>query len=161
MGELSDKQSRIHDYLSNNPLGVLSTIGGDGRPYGSVVYFTIDQRFHLAFITKSGTRKYDSLLAHPQVMLTVYEAASQTTVTISGQVEEVKNVEMIAKISGQIVDTSMKTSSGNVPPITKLEAGDYVAFRLIPEQIRMAVYSRPDSGTSTDLFELLEGDELK
>jgi hypothetical protein len=48
-----------------------------------------------------------------------------------------------------------------MPAIEKLEAGKYVAFVIQPVQVRMAVYARPDPGEYTELFETVEGSELR
>jgi hypothetical protein len=56
---------------------------------------------------------------------------------------------------------SMNTSYSRMPAIEKLEAGKYVAFVIQPVQVRMAVYARPDPGEYTELFETVEGSELR
>jgi hypothetical protein len=49
----------------------------------------------------------------------------------------------------------MQTSEAGVPPISKLHAGDYVAYRISPKQIRMAMFIRPDPG-GYELFETID-----
>jgi hypothetical protein len=50
----------------------------------------------------------------------------------------------------------MKTSEAGIPPIVKLSAGDFSAFKLRPVQARMAVYNRPDPGSYDEVFEVLD-----
>jgi len=85
---------------------------------------------------------------------------TQTIAQISGDAVEIRDSYEINVVAGAILGASLKTSEAGVPPITKLEAGRYVAFKLAPVQIRMAVYARPDPGDYSDLFESIESFEL-
>jgi len=157
---LSDRQTRIYEFLQSMPVGVLSTVGLGQKPHGSVIYFTIDENFKLSFLTKRDTRKYENLQYNPAVTITVFEPKTQATAQIMGEAVEVKDTTEMNRIAAVVLDVSLRTSQSGLPPISKLEAGPYVAFHVKPEQIRLAVYSRPDAGTQADLFESLESFEL-
>ena len=156
----SDRKRRIYDFLHSNPIGVLSSITSNGDPHGSVIYFRIDQDFTVSFLTKVETRKYDNLKHHEHVTLTVFEPQTQTTAQVMGTAQEIVDSYEINAIAGTILATSLKTSDAGMPPISKLEAGKYVAFRITPINIRIAVYSRPDRGENSDIFESIESFEL-
>lgn len=158
--KMSDRQQRIYDFLKSNPIGVLSSVTPNGDPHGAVVYFEIDTDFTISFLTKAETRKYDNLRHHKHVMMTVFEPATQATAQVSGDAVEVEESYDINRLAGVILGTSIKTGDAGLPPISKLQAGPYVAFRIKPVQIRMAVYARPDSGDYGDLFESIESFEL-
>lgn len=158
---LPERQQRIYDFLRLKPIGVMSTSLPNGNPHGSVIYYCIDQQFTIKFLTKSKTRKYENLKQHDQVVITVFEPETQTTAEISGKAVEVTESVEINSIAGSILAASMKTSGAGLPPISKLDAGEYVAFKIVPEQIKMAVYARPDPGDYTSLFETIEAFELK
>lgn len=157
----SDREERIYRFLKSCPIGVLSTVTADGDPHGAVIYFTIDKDFAVSFVTKGQTRKYDNLKHRSKVTLTVFEPQTQTTAQIIGQAEEIKDSYEINQVAGAILAASMKTSDGGLPPISKLSAGEFVAFTIKPDQIRMAVFGRPDPGDYSDMFETIESFELK
>jgi len=157
----SDKQKRIRDFLQHNPVGVLSTVSPDGDPHGAVIYFVINEDFSASFLTKSGTRKSDNIKHQDRVTLTAFEPASQTTAQITGRASEITNNDKINSIASDILRITLKTSEAGIPPITKLEAGSYNAFQIDPVQITMAVYSKPDSGGYTELFDTIESFKLK
>jgi general stress protein 26 len=157
----SDTKKRIHDFLQISPIGVLSTVTPSNDPHGAVVYYGIDHRFVVTILTKSGTRKYDNLSHNSHTMLTVFEPLTQTTVQLTGIAKEVTDPHRINEIAQQNIKASMDTSEGGIPAITKLEAGDYVAFEIHPVLVRMAVYERPDSGDYNELFETISNFELK
>lgn len=156
----SDRKQRIHDFLSQTAIGVLSTVNPDGEPHGVVIYFNINADFGITFLTRSGTRKYDNLKHHNHLMLTVFDVVTQTTAQITGRAVEITDSYEINQVAASMLAISLKISEPGLPPITKLEAGDYVAFTIQPVQIRMAVYARPDPGEYTELFESIESFEF-
>ena len=158
--KFSDRKQRFFDFLVTHPVGVISTVDPSGEPHGAVIYYTVDPEFKVYFLTRNKTKKYDNLVHYNHAMLTVCEPKTQTTVQIVGTSEVIKNGYEINSIAGAVLGASVQTSEGGLLPITKLEAGEYVAFRLTPVQLRMAVYSRPDSGGYQDLFESIESFDL-
>lgn len=158
---LTERQWRIYRFLSANPAGVLSSVSPDGDPHGTVVYFSIDKSFKLCFLTKDGTRKYDNLKRNNHVMLTVFEPASQTTVQIEGVAYEITDSVDVNAVAGAVLSACLKTSNSGMVPITNLQAGSYVAFRIKPKLIRMAVYSDPKFGDYAELFESVESFDLE
>jgi len=152
----SDRKQRIYDFLKTHPVGVLSTVSPDGNPHGVVIYYTIDKEFMVSFLTKAGTRKYDNLIRNDHVMLTVFEPQTQTTSQITGKATEIIDNYEVNEVARAILAASMKTSDAGIPPISKLEAGSYVGIKIVPVQIRMAVYARPDPGTYSEMFESIE-----
>lgn len=156
----SDKQKSMRNFLLHNPIGVLSTVSPDGDPHGAVIYFVFGEDFSASFLTKSGTRKSDNIKHQDRVTLTVFEPASQTTAQITGRASEITNNDKINSIASNVLRISLKTSEAGIPPITKLEAGGYNAFKIDPVQITMAVYSKPGSGGYTELFDTIESFKL-
>ena len=160
--QLSDRQQRIYGFLSTHPVGVLSSVSPDGDPHGAVVHFVIDKQFTVSFLTKDDTRKYDNLKHFNHIMLTVFDASAQTTAQITGTATEIQDRSAVPHLVWAILEASLDSSVGTgLPPIAKLQAGSYAAFSIQPAQIRMAVYSRPDPGDYTELYETLESFDLK
>lgn len=157
----SDRKQRIYDFLHTTPVGVLSSTDPDGGPHGAVVYFSVDKQFVVSLLTKTDTRKYDNLMHNDHVMLTVFELQTQTVAQIVGRAAEVKDAREMNAIARKVLRAGAKTSPVALPPIVKLQAGAYVAFKIMPAQVRMAVYARPDPGDYSELFESIEAFELK
>lgn len=157
---LSERQQRMFDFLTDNPVGVLATVDPNGYPHAVVIYFTVDKQFNLAFLTKTGTKKYDSLVRNDKIMLVVYEPISQSVAQVTGNAHEIKDNYEVNQVAQRIFEASLKTSEAGVPPINKLHAGTYTAFAITPVQVRMAVYERPDDGDYSQIFESIESFEL-
>jgi general stress protein 26 len=153
---LSDESSRsMLDFLKEHPVGTLSTVDPNGEPHAVVIYYFTDDDFNITFTTKRETRKFDNLSHYNHAMLLAYESTSQTTVQVTGVVEEIVDKQESESAFRSMVSASMATSDAGLPPFTKLYAGQYVAMRLKPLQIRMAVFARPDPG-GYDMYESIE-----
>lgn len=158
---LTERQWRIYRFLHAHPMGVLSSVSPDGDPHGAVVYFSIDTSFKLCFLTKDGTRKYDNLKRNNHIMLTVFESSTQTTVQIEGVATEITDSVDVNAVAGSVLSACLKTTKSGRVPITSLQAGSYVAFRIKPLLIRMAVYSEPKYGDYAELFDSVESFDLE
>jgi uncharacterized pyridoxamine 5'-phosphate oxidase family protein len=150
----------MYDFLKSNPVGVLSTVTKNGDPHGVAIYFSVDEHLTLAFLTRRGTRKYANIAHHNVVMLTVFCRQTQTTLQVSGRASEVRDELQLNRIAAATLGSALATSHNGLPPITKLQAGEYAAFTIKPTQICMAMYERPEPGKYADLFESVESFEL-
>ncbi len=156
----SDRQKRIHNFLKEQHIAVMSTVTPDNHPHGVVVYYTIDENFMLHVLTKTGTRKYDNLVHNNHVMLTIFEPKTQTTAQITGISTERGGSNNINRVAGGVFGASIQTSDNGLPPVVKLQAGTFTTFQIEPVQIRMAIYARPDPGGYEEIFESIESFEL-
>ena len=150
----SESNNRIYAFLRSNPIGVLATVDPDGNPHAAVIYFSVSDDFNLTFTTKHDTKKHDNLIRNNHAMLVCYEASSQTTVQITGSVKKIDDIGEANEAFTHMLQASQQTSESGIPPITKLHAGQYIAYRIKPTQIRMAVFIRPDAG-GYDMFETI------
>jgi uncharacterized pyridoxamine 5'-phosphate oxidase family protein len=158
---LGQRQQRIYDFLRGNHAGVLATVDPNGEPHATVVYHTVDEQFVVSFLTRTCTKKYDNVVRNNHVILVVFEPASQTVAQVIGKAVEVTDAYEINGVAEAVFEASLGTNEENTPPVAKLHAGDYAAFRILPDQIRMAVYASPDAGDRDNIFESIESFELK
>lgn len=142
----SESAERIFQTLSSEPVAVLATTKDSGAPHAAAVYFSVDEDFNLYFVTKKGTQKYKELQRDPRVCMVVYELTSQTSVQVSGVAEEENDVTAANKAFDNMLRAAENTSGSGIPPITKLHAGYYVAYKVKPSFISMVVFARPDPG---------------
>lgn len=150
---LTDRNKRILEFLRSRRLGVLSTVDVAGKPHASVIYFDVDGSFIITFLTKARTEKTQNLKRMPYAQLTVFDEYSQTTVQIEGDVAELTDSKTVNRVFRNTLQASLSTSDTGIPPIAKLNAGNFIAFELRPQDVRMAVYSRPDHGDYERIFE--------
>lgn len=144
----------VRKFLNSRYSGVLATADQAGNPYAAAVYYVLQDDFSLLFGTKSETQKYKNIEENKQVAFVVYDEKDEATVQITGRVEVIDDHSARQKIVNNMYSVSSKQSKIKLPPAEKLWAGDYVALRLVPIVIKMAVYARPDS-EGDDLYETL------
>jgi general stress protein 26 len=144
-----ETKERINTFLKTHAVGVISTCDQDNNPHGAVIYLTVDDNFVMTFVTKDETKKHQNLQANPKVMFVTHEASSQTTVQVRGIAQLIDNQQ-----DQDAVFAAISSLSSDQLPITKLEAGGFVAYQLIPEEIRMAIFTRPDPG-GYDMYETI------
>lgn len=158
---LNERQRRIYAFLAGNRTGVLAMVDPNGEPHGVVVYYTVGDKFVISFLTKTHTKKYDNLIRNNHVMLVVFEPSGQKVAQITGKAKEIGDNYEVNAIAEDIFKVSLDTSESGMPPLIKLDAGDYTAFKVVPDQIRMATFANPDSGDYENIFESIESFNLK
>lgn len=158
---LTERQKHIYNFLSANHVGVLTTVDPNGDPHGSVIYHTVNEHFEVSFLTKAATKKYDNIKHNDHVMLVIFEPSFQTVVQVIGRAFEIKDNHALNDIAGRVFSYNLEASKSATPPILKTSGDDYVAFRIKPRQIRMAVYAHQDGSGSRPLFESIESFELE
>lgn len=156
----SDRKRRFYNFLRENPIGVLSTVTPDCEPHGVVVYFSVDRQFRVSILTRSETKKYDNLKHNNHAMLTVFEPSTQSVAQLTGRATELYDGSAIASVAGNIAAISQRTSDAGLPPVSKLNAGEFAVIQIEPVQLRLAVYARPDFGGYQELFESIESFDL-
>lgn len=145
---LSESRDHILNFLRNNRVGVLATSDRTGRPHAATVYITHDENLNLYFVTKEKTTKNENLKTNPQAAIAIYDPSSQSTVQAEGRVEEIIDIGQSEKILYEVWTTALQTSeSGNIP-VSKLQAGGYVAYGLIAPTIRLATFNPKDDKAS-------------
>lgn len=151
----AESKARVYDFLKKHPIGVLATVGPDCDPHAAAIYFNIGRDFTVSFVSKHDTKKHDNIRHNDHVMLLVYEAYSQTTAQIKGMAEEIDDDSEGREIFRHMLRTAEATSNSQMPPISKLYAGHYTAYKIKPVQVRMATFSQPGKG-GYDMFETID-----
>lgn len=161
VASLGDRQKRIYKFLQSNQTGVLASVDPNGDPHGSVVYYVVSaEDFSVSFITKTGTKKYDNLVHHNRAVLVVFDASTQTVAQVIGAVDEVTELREIFKTARKLSALHRAVDQDEDMPISKLNAGDYAVLKILPVQIRIAQFARPEARGSGELFESIESFDL-
>lgn len=147
-----DQNPEIAEFLERNHVAVLATANKtSAMPHAAVVYYSVTSSFNLYFVTKDGTAKSKNIDSNPQVALAVYEAASQRTAQISGTAQRVNDPEKLNTALDLMAQHSQQTSQNSELPIARLDAGNFVLYRVIPNSIRLDDYKY---GVSGQIFEV-------
>jgi hypothetical protein len=149
-------QSRAYAFLEKHPAGVLSTVDPNGDPHAAVIYYAVDSSLVVTFLTKRKTKKSDNLAHNSHAMLVVFDEALQTTAQVTGVVVEIVNSVEVQQVFRDTLRTSLHSGRSAIPPIVKLHAGEFVAYRLKPVKVRLSAYAHPDIRGPGKMFETLD-----
>ncbi len=152
---MQTENPKILSFLQSHPLGILATASSDAVPHAAAIYFIVEPDFSLRFITKQQTSKHHNLQENSNVAVAFYDAASQVTVQMTGKAEEIVDITELESVFGKIVEISAATSDGHRPPISKLDAGNYVAYRIHPGTVRLAEFVKAEYPPVDHLFEVV------
>jgi len=147
----NSQNPNIADFLKRNHIAVLATANKSGEPYATTIYFETDSKMNVFFVTKEKTQKNRNLVENPRAAIAVYEADSQATAQITGRVTRVEDSEMLAKALRIMSRHSKETSEVEETPISKLDAGDYILYKLWPQTIRLGEYKY---GPHSQIFDM-------
>lgn len=130
-------------FLRDHHVGVLSTISPTGDAWGAAIYFTLDDKLDIYFLTQTETDKYRNLKHHSQAAVTVFDDELQTTVQLSGTVSEVpigdENNEAYQKLAAIQPPHETRWAS----PISKTENGNILLMKLTTSLLRYSDFNEP------------------
>lgn len=130
------------DFLRSNDLAVLSTVDRNGNVHGSAVYYLVDKDNQVFVLTKSGTNKAKDVYAHNQVALTIFNEKSAQTLQIQGLAEFETSKRTKDLVIAQIEKPRQYNNEFHMPPVVKIQAGEYVIIRISPTEAKFTDYAK-------------------
>jgi general stress protein 26 len=121
--------------------GVLSTAGLNGEPHASVVHYINDKDENYYILTKTETTKVKNIEQNNMVALTIHHSGSLRSLLIKGPASKVEDREISDIVYNQISTPKTYIEGKKLPPITKLESGDYVVYKIIPTTSQLQDFS--------------------
>lgn len=130
-------------FLADHSVGVLSTVGRDGQLWGTVVYYTYDPDIPAIYmLTKSDTQKTHNILATHQVAFTVFDEPKRQTIQLQGFAEIESDSAVKTKVFREISQPKQYQDGVKDPPVTQLQAGGYIVFRITITSVQFSDYSQ-------------------
>jgi uncharacterized pyridoxamine 5'-phosphate oxidase family protein len=153
MNENDPSYIKIMDYVEANPAAVLSTADKDGTPHGAVIYVMVGSHGTLCFVTKNKTRKFQNILDQPGINLTFFNEKDSSTLQVAGRAF----VADSPALQNMILD-KMKAlhaiRSEWVPPVTKVQAGDFVVVGVEIASARLTSFQGMSMDGSPKIIEV-------
>lgn len=144
MDSANPDYSKIAAYIDRNPATVLSTVGPDG-PHGTVIYAIAASHGTICFVTKNQTKKYQNILENPSVCLTFFNDRESTTLQVAGKAFVADNSQGLKDIVMDKVTRMHAIMSDWLPPVTKIQNGEYAVIGIEVTYARLSDYSGIDS----------------
>lgn len=135
------EKTEAWNFLQKHPLGTIATINQSGVPEVAAVYFFTENDFSCFFVTKVGTRKFQNSLERQVATLLSFDEEELVSVEIPGQVEIITEIAAITRIIEKFEDLVLMRKKGYwVPPISQIDAGQYVVCKLIPQVVYLNTF---------------------
>lgn len=139
MDENNPNYHKIMDYIDRNPAAVLSTVGEDGTPHGAVVYICTTSHLTVCFVTKNLTKKYANIASNPKVSLTFFNDRESSTLQAQGRAFVAEDPQMVDYVM-QKTAKMHAIQSDWIPPVSKIQAGEYAVVGIELDSARLAEY---------------------
>jgi uncharacterized protein YhbP (UPF0306 family) len=149
---LTDISPDVVAFLKSNHVAVLATASPQSaEPHAAAIFYTTDSHMNIYFLTKEQTAKSKNLEANPQAAVVIYEPSTLKTAQITGRAGRVQNEEMMQKALGLMSKFSQQVAGTSTTPISKLDAGGYILYQLVPQSIRLGDYKYGQRSTIFDV----------
>ncbi len=133
---------RVHAFLKEHQVGVLSTAGEAGTAWGAAVYFVTDDDLNIFFVTRTGTFKYKNIEAQPFAALTVVDNETQVTVQLSGEILKMPINKYMHVFFDKFAAMRPEGDYHWAPPVDKVHEGNYMPLQLTPSHLQFADYGK-------------------
>jgi len=148
--EISDNPD-IVSFLKNNHIAVLATANKmTAVPHAAAIYYGTNSKLDVFFLSKESTTKSKNLADNPQATIVIYEATTQKTAQIYGPVEIVDDSNMMERVKSLMSKYSEETAGTSEIPLSKIDGGEYVLYKLTPQSVRLGEYKYGPKG---DIFQ--------
>lgn len=146
----STKKEEALAFLKAHTLATLATVSADGYPRARLVYYACDDLFNLYFLSLANTRKVADIRANPKAAIVVSSDDKQHMLQVEGTFEEMTDT---ATFGPMIAELSKNLFPENAPsaPITHMDQGKPVFFKLVPTWIRWGNFTTGHG--NTEVFE--------
>lgn len=122
-------------------IAVLSTINSENAPHASVVHFVTDKDDNYYVLTKKETNKIKNIQHDNRVALAIHDEHSLKVTIVHGVAELNKNKAIFQEVYEHIMQIRHYKEGAKLPPIAKINAGEYVVLKIIPKDTILSDYS--------------------
>jgi len=146
---MSDSLSHheVLDYVAENPVMVLGTLGADGTPHGAAIYGVATSSDQLYFVTKTETQKCRDIVLHPTVSITIVNASENSSLQANGRARVENEPHTIEIVMTKITSVYTRTADW-LPPIAKIRAGTYCIIGVKLRFVRLARFKGEPIGSA-------------
>ncbi len=136
--------SRPHENDGTTKLdntAVLSTSDGRGNVHASVIHYILDKDENIYFLTKTETTKVKNLESNSKVQITIHPSESLQVLYIKGTAEPIADAKLKQQVFEHIIEPRKYIEGTKLPPIAKLDKGNYIAYKVTATDSNYMDYS--------------------
>jgi len=132
-----ETKTKFFEFVKSKQTAVIATISNTGKPSAATIYFLMDEKYTIYFMTKKFARKFENLQYDHEIALVIGMDNEPATVQIEGvasQIIEEKEFDLRLK---QLKEKFFKNEF--VAPLFQLSSedkNDIVIYKITPKWIR-------------------------
>ncbi len=132
------------DFLQAHQAGVLSTADRTGNVSGAAIYYLLGHNDKLYILTKSDTNKARNIRNRNEVAFTVFDQEKTKTVQVKGTAEVESDMSIRHYVFSELTKPRIYDGEVLTPPLTNIDAGAYVPYRITPTFVQYTDYKKND-----------------
>lgn len=132
----------INDFVKKHSTAVIATVDSEGQPSTSTIFYVINKKDEIHFVTKSQTTKSSNLKKDNRTALTVVDEGKPKAVNMRGTAVQVNDVSERDDVMQRILKISHDKLK-DFAPIIKLHRGSFTVFKFTPKEAAMTDFSKP------------------
>jgi general stress protein 26 len=142
--------TKIVDFVKSHTKAVIATVDQTNQPSTSMIFYFIDNKNDLYFVTKSLTTKSENLKHNNKSSITIVSNEKPITVSIEGVVVEIEDQKKRDEIMQEVFKLSY-SELHDYAPIIKLHKGSFIVMKFVPKLAKMTDFAQPMRKTKEDL----------
>jgi len=149
----SDKKAEAQAFLKAHNVGMLATVGADGKPRASIVHYVSDEHFNIYFLTLFASRKFAAMRANPAVAFTIGAREIPQTIQMEGAASELTHADEKKEHITELMKV-LTSNSTYYAPLMKLDPSEIVMMWIKPTWVRWGDYASLESGSDNIFTEI-------
>lgn len=147
------QEDKILEYIAKHRVIALATSDHKGIPHSAAVYVHANSAKEWFVLSKQDTKKIHNLDQNPRFSALMYDRKDNSTLQARGFASTVEDNNTIGKVMHAMAEI-YGSEKDWLPPIAKIDAGQYVVKRLDVEWLRFAGYGGASPGSKSIFVEL-------
>ncbi len=134
---------QAYEFLKDINIAVLATVSPENKPHTATMYYVVDEALVFYFISQTGTQKYQHIQKNNNVSIVITNRRSVQTIQVAGTAEMVSDAWTITDVVERMSRVNVTNKSTYwPPPISKVQSGEMVIFKVIPTWMRFGDFTK-------------------
>lgn len=152
-------QAEVLGFLGSFKAATLATADLRGRPHAATVYCVMDDDLNVYFSTGTRGRKYENLMARPEVAMVITDEKNVATMQMSGVATSLEGSEIEQSILARLWRLRFNDEVWPVPAIKLFEQGfssELTVIRVKPTEMVFAKFGPKGDGHYNSYFQKVD-----
>jgi len=149
-------REKAYSFMKANRAAALATTTPDGKPNVAIVYGLVNEDLSVYFSSRVEGRKFQNLMAQPQVSMAFFDELNMVTLQLSGTAERVEELSVEQDVLFDLITLRSGEPNWPVPPLKMFEKGstnELAIIKVTPTEMTYGSFETDKSGRYKPFFE--------